>query len=638
MGSYLMTTGFRTIIPMEAFDGGLNNRYEPTIIADNEAQSCANVIFTGLGGVETRQGFTVLNTGLVNSNACDGLFTAKYNNGNESLIAFFGSDAFVVSGTTFQTIPSAQGVFTTGAVVDAEMYQNKMFFGHGSTPYKYDGTDFTRHGVESPSLVADGNANVAAGNLIGDYNYKVSYVNSAVIEGDVSTGSVTIVATAGGESILVTGIAVPAQSFGIDAKYLYRTDQNSGLSGTYRFIASLAASITTYTDNIASSAAGDTAPTDNGKPPNYEFIVDHQERVFVNDSQNPQYLWYSEIGNPYTFKSTSFIKIADGDGEKITGLGVQGDSIIIFKESSIWALYMPDTAASGWLRIKTNSKYGCASNKSIVAYEDRLLFLGKSNGKISGFYSFQGLNTQPEAIATRVTTLYSESKSNKIESDVLAFDQSKSIDAAAINFDNKIWMAVTSTNVSTENDKVYQFDFITREGPTGDGSWVPFTGISANDFAIFDNKLYFATSTGTGFVYQLEDGTYTDNGSAIDSFYMTKEWDGGKSDQFFDKDYRTAKFTVETLGSWNMDITHIIDSDGTGTATNISLDPEGSTWNSMNWGSDTWGGGKTRKDVEIKLGRRVGKRISFKFSNKNTAGSAFKVVRGQIFYNRRGLR
>lgn len=633
-----MATGFRTIITHNFFDGGLNNKFDPTIIADNEAQSCANVVFDDLGAVATRQGYTLLNTGLVNSNACDGLFTAKYNNGNESMIAFFGSDAFVLSGTTFQTIGSAQGVFTTGNVVDSEMYQNIMFFGHGGTPYKYNGTEFTRHGIPSPSLVADGGDRTAGGNLAGDYHYKVTYVNSAVIEGNVSTGSVTIAASGAGEQVLVTGIAVPDQSFGVNAKYLYRTVAGSGISGTYQFIASLAASITTYTDNIASSAAGDVAPTDQGQPPDYDYLVDHQERIFTNDSNNPQYLWYSELADPYVFKTTNFIKIADGDGEKITGLAVQADSIVIFKEASIWVIYMPDTDPTNWLRIKTNSKFGCPSNRSIVEYEDRLLFLGQSRSKLTGFYSFQGLNTQPEAVSTRVTTLFAESKSSKIESDVFNFNSSLKVNAVGITFDNKIWMAVSSINTSTENDRVYQFDFITREGPTGDGSWVPFTGISANAFTVFDNKLYFGSSTDEGFAYQLQDGTYTDNGAAIDSFYWGKEWDGGNKDKYFDKDFRYANFTVDTLGDWLMQIQYIVDSDGEGIGIDVDLNPDGSVWNAFSWGADTWGGGNLRKDVKIELGRRVGKRISYKFNNKNTAGNAFKVIRGSTFYNRRGLR
>jgi hypothetical protein len=61
---------------MEAFDGGLNSKYEPQILADNDSPDCLNVTFDDLGGVQTRQGFNYINSGsIVNSNPCGGLFT-----------------------------------------------------------------------------------------------------------------------------------------------------------------------------------------------------------------------------------------------------------------------------------------------------------------------------------------------------------------------------------------------------------------------------------------------------------------------------------------------------------------------------------------------------------------------------------
>ena len=57
--------GFRSVIAMEAYDGGLNSKYEPQIIADNDAQSCANVVFDDLGRDSIRQRHTFLNTALV---------------------------------------------------------------------------------------------------------------------------------------------------------------------------------------------------------------------------------------------------------------------------------------------------------------------------------------------------------------------------------------------------------------------------------------------------------------------------------------------------------------------------------------------------------------------------------------------
>lgn len=631
--------GFRTVIGMENFDGGLNSKYEPAIIADNEAQDCKNVVFDDLGGVQTREGFTVLNTGLVTSNPCDGMFTARWNNGNQSMIAAFGTDLFVLSGTTFVTMGSAQGNYATGTHKNFAMYQNVVFIGNGAAPaYKYDEGVYTRHGVEVPSLVADGNANSAGGNLIGDYHYKLAYVNTQVVAGDLSTGTATLVATASGESILLTGIAVAPQSFGVDTKQLYRTIAGSGISGEYFFIASMAATATTFTDNVASASAGATANTDAGKPPPYEFAITHQERLFCNDSQNPQFMWYSDLAEPFTFQATNFIKIADGDGETIVGYGVQGNSVIVFKEASVWLIYMPDTNPANWIRIRSDAKYGGASHRSIVSYERQLMYLGQHQAKVSGFYAFKGDTTQPDATALRATQMFGDAKSDRIEPDTFLFQDSFKQNTAAIAFDNKLWFAVTHGSSQTTNNRIYHFDFVRRGKDRRLGSWVPFTGINAAVFTVFESKLYFATSDATGFVYELQDGTYTDNGAAIDSFFETKDFDGGTAFRHYDKDFRQANFTVETLGDWDMRFSYRIDSDsGDGDGEDFNLDPGSTLWNTGLWGLDTWGGGQTRKDVRVDL-HGSGKRVAFKFSNKNVAASGFKIVRGNIYYNRRGLR
>ena len=74
-----MASGFRIVYPMEAFDGGLNNKYEPNIVLDNESPDCKNVVFDDRGGVQTRQGCSQLNTAAVGSFAGDGLFTYRQN-------------------------------------------------------------------------------------------------------------------------------------------------------------------------------------------------------------------------------------------------------------------------------------------------------------------------------------------------------------------------------------------------------------------------------------------------------------------------------------------------------------------------------------------------------------------------------
>jgi hypothetical protein len=60
------------VYPLIAFDGGLNTKYAPNIIADNESSDCKNVVYDDLGGVATRGGSTQFNTTAVGSFSGDG--------------------------------------------------------------------------------------------------------------------------------------------------------------------------------------------------------------------------------------------------------------------------------------------------------------------------------------------------------------------------------------------------------------------------------------------------------------------------------------------------------------------------------------------------------------------------------------
>ena len=130
-----------------ALDGGLNTKYERSLIPENESPVCLNVVFTN-AAVETRPGSTKLNTAAVGSFAYDGVYTRRDANGAETMVVFAGGTAWGLAGTSFITIGSAQSVFTAGVRVGTAQYENHLFIGNGGvTPYKYNGVAFTRHGV-----------------------------------------------------------------------------------------------------------------------------------------------------------------------------------------------------------------------------------------------------------------------------------------------------------------------------------------------------------------------------------------------------------------------------------------------------------------------------------------------------------
>ena len=637
-----MDEAFRAVYPLKAFDGGLNNKYDATIIDDTEAVDCLNVVFDEAGGVKTRPGIKKFNTTSVGSFAGMGLFTARFNDGTEQMLGWWNGSMYKLATTTFVTVPSAQSVFTAGTRVDAAMYQNLMFFGNGgSKPYKWNGTEFTRQGVPQPNSGPTAASNVAGANLppTGDINYKVSYVNSYSVQGDVSAETTTLtIATSA--SVSLTSLPLAPTSFGVNARKLYRRDSGSG--GSYKLVTTINDNTTTtYLDSIPTTSLGATAPTDQGEPPNWKFIKSHKERLFVVEPLNPQLLYYSELGEPFTFKVTNFFKIQNGDGENITGINIHTDAISIYKDASVWLLFMPDTDPTNWVALRTNAKYGGSSHFAIADYNNLQLFIGKRYTKVSGFHALAGVNTLPDATQLTTTGVYSESQSDRIEDEVFAFVQSLLSTSCAIDYKNKIWFSV-ATGVGALNNKVYQFDYLRRNEDIKTGSWVPHTHpVGFGSFTVYSGILYGQAATANGFVYQMEnEASFTDDGTAINSYWLSKEFTGHKVHLENQKDFRFSNFVVEALGAYFMNVRRIIDGDTSlGVTTPISLDPGGSIWGAMTWGSDVWGGAKLRKKVTLYFGTAAGKRLQLRFDNQNTNNQGFHVYGTASYsYNARGKR
>jgi hypothetical protein len=633
---------FRVLYPLEAFDGGLNNKYEPNIIADNESPDCLNVVFDDRGGVQSRLGMKKFNTTTVGSFSGDGLFTYRQNDTTEIMVGWWNGTMYKLAGTTFTTVPSAQSVFTAGTRVDMLVYQNLAFFGNGgSTPYKYNGTEFTRHGIPQPNSSPTVISGTAGANLVpsGDVNYKVSYVNSYVAEGNVSTFTTTLnIATSA--SVSLTSLPLAPTSFGVVARKLYRKDSTT--TGVYKLVTTVNDNTTTnYTDTTPGVSLSTSAPVDNAEPPNWSKGVVHQERLFLDDPTQPSKGAYSELANPFIVPiASNYLLFSDGDGENITAIGVHANNVAWQKDSSIWLTYMPSTDPTEWIRIKSLSKYGSASHYAQPDYSQLKMFIGKRYGVIAGFFAFAGVDTQPDATALPVTAIYSESKSDKIEPEVFGFARGAISKSCGIEFKNKLWFAVP-TGVSTTNNKVYQFDFQRRDNDNTTGSWVPFSyPVSIAAFTIYAGKLYSQSGTANGFVYEMDAAQYGDDGSAINSYYWTKEFQGHPEHWESQKDFRFLYLTVETLGNWYMNISFRVDAyAGATVSQQVYLSPGSSVWGSAVWGAFTWGAGTTRKPIKVGLSPYAGKKIQFKFDNQNTLNQAFHVLpNGSFSYNVRGVR
>lgn len=617
------------------FDGGLNSKFERTIIEDNESPDCLNVVFSN-GAVETRDGSTKLNTAAIGSFVGDGIYTRRDDTGAETMIVFAGGTAWQLGGTSFTTIGSAQSVFTAGIRVAAAQYEGNLFIGNGGViPYKYNGAHFTRHGVYPPTGTAVAASN-AAGSLTGDYRYVYTNVNSNLVESDYSPVMGTF--TAAAATIRVTGIGVAPTSWGVNARRLYRTVAGGS---TYKRVTEIADNTTTqYDDTTADSALGVAAPDDNGVPPLYSVVCYHQNRIFCNDPTNMNYVYYSDLGEPYTFGALNFVKVGDNSSDLVKTLSVYDNHILVNCERSQWLIFMPSTDPTEWQLIRLKSEFGSKSPFCAIEYNNKQLIPVVQNDKFVGFAALSGNAIEATAALLTTNTAGSLLKSDRIEPDMYNVVSSYISNISGISYKNKAWIALTYGSGNTTNNRIYQMDFsMSNMSKNQKESWVPFTGLNAAQFTIYNGQLYYVSSTATGFVYQLEAGVDSDDGAAINSYFYTKEFSGYKEHFNLQKDFRFANLLIEKPGSYQMTVGWRTDSDdGVGDSDVIDLAPGGSLWGTMVWGTDVWGGSRSQEDYVLDLGTTSGKRIQFFFTNQNTAGQRFKVHGMNFLYNVRGRR
>ncbi len=629
---------FRKIYPPDGknlLDGGLNNKFEKSIIKDNESPDNMNVVFEN-GSVGTRNGFKKINTASVGSFVCDGLYTRKGTNNAETMVAFYGGNAYTLNNTSLVTIPSAQSVFTMANRVGAALMENHLFMGNGGViPYKYNGTDFTRHGVYAPTSMPVPSTG-AGGVLSGAYQYKVLNRNTALVAGNPGTATSTF--TVASTTISLTCLPIAPQSWGVNSRRLYRTVTSGS---TFFLVDTINDNTTiTYIDNIPDASLGAEAPSDKGVPPVYSTIVYHQNRMFMNDASEPGFVWYTDLNEPYTVASTNFLVVGDQSSDLVKGFAVQDNHLIVFCERSVWVVYMPTRDPNDWVILKAKSSYTSKSPYGNFSYNNKVGFPAMQNDKFVGVGALIGDEQEPSADLLTNATMASDLKSDVIEPDMFDIVESTVGNISSIVYKNKAYMAMTKGSGQTQNNRVYIMDFsVDNLNRNKRESWGPWSGLNAAQFTIYAGSLYYGSSNAVGSLFKEDPGIYADNGSAINSYFWTKEFVGYEGEESFHKDFRFINFLVDLPGAYFMNVGVRTDSDsGSGTDYAVSVDPMTQLWGTMIWLTNPWGGGSFQRDIKFPLSGARGKRIQFKFSNQNTVNQKFKVHWMNFTYNLKGPR
>ena len=433
------------------FNGGLNSTAGPLSLSDNESPDLQNVDFNTFGSVVKRNGYTALNTTIINDNTG-------------------AISAFATLAATTTTVTSAGHGLSDGTIVQIT----------GTT--NYDGV-YTISGKTDNTFVIT--IAYVADDATGNWSVGVNSDGLYWFEFDVS-GTTTR------KLVNIAGAKLNKQD-SLDGTW---DDETNGLTITADNPCDFATFLDTMYvvngedtpfewDGTASSATTSTLPANVTKPKyvaefnNYLFYA----HVVLSGVARKSRFYWCNIKDTSTWRATQFIDVSKEDGQEITGIKVLGDRLIIFKSRSIYALYFTGDADIPFILPgggKTSSSVGCVGTNTIQEVDNGLVFLSSD-----GFYFFDGNNSFK--ISDKITTTILGYNKARFPSGVSLVQKTK----------NRYWCALTSSGGAT-NDRIAVWDYFNN-------AWTIYVGLNASAMTItyqdgIEERPYFADYG--GFTYR----------------------------------------------------------------------------------------------------------------------------------------
>ena len=347
-----------------------------------------------------------------------------------------------------------------------------------------------------------------------------------------------------------------------------------------------------------------------GSPPNATVVAFHKNMAFAAGSNTyPSTLYFSDLGDieNWTTGLAGNVGVETNDGSIIRALIPGFDALYIFKDYSIFRLTGSDK--DSFHLQKMVSGVGVTSPHAVSLIGNQF-FLTTGQGNVYIYDGAVGLTKISSKIAGTLKTDISYSR--------YAY-------ANALTYDDDYYLAV-STSSSGENDLVLMFD-------TFNMAWTKFTGLGVNAWTVGDDgagrdKIFFGDYHGTSCKYPQGDN---DNGSAIDAYYITKQFDYPELGP--SKDWKVLKvYVAEESTSYDLTVTALKDFATTGTDTSVDLNAgTGGAYGTAVYGTDVYGGETIITErIETNLD---GTFYQVKFRNAN-ADEPFEVYGFQNYVER----
>lgn len=567
-----------------SFRGGLNTLLRQTEIKDNELAQANNLKLVGQGVPTKREGTSnyfltaaSVATGAQRVRGLKGVNFASGPSGVNELIALSDWGILVKkSGASYAVIPG----YSYASGYNTEMVQafNNVYIVNGlNSLTKYNGaTIYPFIAISRPTSVTATNLSGVSGTFTRSFRVgafssvgetiasePVTIINTPQ---DLTKTTIRLNWTASSPASQVTGYGI----YGYDG-------------GDERLITTVDASTNTYDyvglpepSQLVFPAAADTTAG-----PVAQFAITHKDKLVLGnvDGYPSRITWSGGGVNIDKFNwryGGGYVDIDKDSGDIITGLIEFQDTIIVFKERSVWQVTL---SASGELVIPTVKMIvrgiGCVASRTIKYVENDVFYLSRK-----GVYT---LGNEANFLASVLRT---NELSAKVRPVFQTLSPSQLSGACAVYQDNKYRLAYSSSGMNV-NDKeiIYDRERLAWMGPN---TYPAAPGVYEVYYDNDGKEVLVWGDTNDNFVTDFSSAYSNDKGVKIQTALLTKKTSFGDAFKF--------KFVKDLFSNWrnvlgSPFVNVILESrDGAvGSAESFTISASGA---GVGWGFDRWGNTK----------------------------------------------
>jgi len=373
------------------------------------------------GEAQPRSGQTYLDADDLASSDIDVVYqyTREYNVGGDML--FYKEFVFSAGTKLLSWVPGQDWIFEindgyplSSPEIWLAEYMDWAYIGDGiEPPYKYNGVDYFRVGIVTPSVdPTSARSGVASAFIDSGYRrYKYRYVRRTT---DLTGTLIDYIKSPFSDP---TSFNTPEEDFDHETMlvgYTVSADPQvthielygtmivgtpQELEGEEFFLIERTANATaTFTDDVSNSLIDSDPETypilvdenwDN-PPDGLTLFVYYKDRLYgVDVLTNPSVLRASEIGEPDSWPGDNWLEVRQDDGDVITCLAVRGNSLYIFKNRSVYVI-TGDFASNPMMEAMTGGEItggqtefglGCTAPRSLASYgDDSIIFYSNVHG------------------------------------------------------------------------------------------------------------------------------------------------------------------------------------------------------------------------------------------------------------------